>query len=101
MDEEASARRVGRRTPSQPSTAVAGSPPPARAAENLPLPDRFHGRPRRGKLDSEQVALYDRFGIEVPFVRIGNPERRYFRISAQLYNSLPQYEYLAECLDRL
>ncbi|HPC61259.1 MAG TPA: aminotransferase class V-fold PLP-dependent enzyme [Verrucomicrobiota bacterium] len=67
----------------------------------LPLPDRFQGRPRRGKLDSEQVALYDRFGIEVPFVRIGNPERRYFRISAQLYNSLPQYEYLAECLDRL
>jgi hypothetical protein len=55
----------------------------------LPLPDRFSSRPRRGKLDSEQVALYDRFGIEVPFVRIGNPERRYFRISAQLYTAFP------------
>lgn len=67
----------------------------------LPLPDRFQGRPRRGKLDPEQVALFDRFGIEVPFVRIGNPERRYFRISAQVYNRLAQYEYLAECFDRI
>lgn len=67
----------------------------------LPLPDRFQGRPRRGKLDPEQVTLYDRFGIEVPLVRIGKPERRYFRISAQVYNSLVQYEYLAECFGRL
>jgi isopenicillin-N epimerase len=67
----------------------------------LPLPDRFQGRPRSGRIDPEQIQLYDRFGIEVPFFRFGQPERRYFRISAQLYNSLAEYEYLAYALRRL
>jgi isopenicillin-N epimerase len=64
----------------------------------LPLPARFQGRPKAGKIDPEQLRLYDEFGIEVPFFRIGRPENRYFRISAQLYNSLGDYERLAEAL---
>jgi isopenicillin-N epimerase len=64
----------------------------------LPLPQRFQGRPKTSKIDPEQLRLYDEFGIEVPFFRIGQPERRYFRISAQIYNSLPQYEYLGKAL---
>jgi isopenicillin-N epimerase len=64
----------------------------------LPLPPRFQGRPKTGKIDSEQSCLYDQFGIEVPFFRLGSPERRYFRISAQLYNSLAEYQYLARAL---
>jgi len=64
----------------------------------IPLPERFQGRPKEGKIDAEQLALYDRFGIEVPFVRVGDPPRRYFRISAQLYNSPAEYEYLAEAI---
>ena len=64
----------------------------------LPLPQKFQGLPRSGKIDSEQLRLYDEFGMEVPFFRIGQPERRYFRISAHLYNSLADYEYLAEAL---
>jgi hypothetical protein len=32
---------------------------------------------------------------------MGRPERRYFRISAHIYNSLPEYEYLAEALSAL
>ena len=68
------------------------------AMATLPLPEPFQGRPKSGKIDAEQLRLYDEFGIEVPFVRIGQSGRRYFRISAQLYNSLAEYEYLAKAL---
>lgn len=64
----------------------------------LPLPERFQGVPRSEKIDAEQQRLYDRFRIEVPFVRMGRPERRYFRVSAHIYNSLPEYKYLGEAL---
>lgn len=67
----------------------------------IPLPERFQGRPRTGKIDAEQLRLYDRFRIEVPFIRMGKPERRYFRISAQLYNRIEEYDYLASALRRL
>jgi isopenicillin-N epimerase len=67
----------------------------------LPLPLRFQGRPRSGKIDAEQLRLYDKFGIEVPFFRLGQPKRRYFRISAQLYNSLADYQALADALKSL
>jgi isopenicillin-N epimerase len=79
---------------------VAAPCPPSMlgAMATLPLPERFQGRPRTGKIDPEQLLLYDRFGIEAPLVRFGRPERRFFRISAQVYNTLPEYEYLAEAL---
>ena len=64
----------------------------------LPLPQRFQGVPRSGRIDAEQERLYDRFRIEVPLMRVGQPERRYFRISAHIYNSLPEYKYLGESL---
>jgi isopenicillin-N epimerase len=64
----------------------------------LPLPDGFQGRPKAGRIDEEQSLLYDRYGIEVPFFRIGQPVRRYFRVSAQLYNSLSDYDYLGNAL---
>lgn len=67
----------------------------------VPLPRRFQKVARAGKIDAEQLQLYDRFRIEVPFNRAGEPARRYFRISAQLYNSFADYEYLAEALQRL
>jgi isopenicillin-N epimerase len=65
----------------------------------LPLPARFQGRPKSGRIDPEQRRLYDQFGIEVPFFRIGHPEKRWFRLSAQLYNSLADYECLANGLN--
>jgi len=67
----------------------------------IPLPERFQSVPLSGKIDPEQLRLYDDFGIEVPFNRFGQPERRWLRISAQLYNSPADYEYLAAALDRL
>jgi isopenicillin-N epimerase len=71
------------------------------AMATIPLPKHFQGQPRTGKIDAEQLRLYDRFKIEVPFIRMGKPERRYFRISAQLYNSINEYEYLATALLRI
>ena len=71
------------------------------AMATLPLPERFQAVPRSGKIDVEQQRLYDRFRIEVPLMRFGRPERRYFRISAHIYNSLPEYKLLAEALSAL
>jgi isopenicillin-N epimerase len=68
------------------------------AMATLPLPAPFQSRPRGGKIDPEQLGFYDEYGIEVPLLRFGSPERRYFRISAHLHNSLADYAYLAEVL---
>ena len=68
------------------------------AMATLPLPEPFQGRPKSGKIDAEQLRLYDEFGIEVPLFRFGAPECRYFRVSAHLHNSLAEYNYLAQAL---
>ncbi|WP_425397004.1 aminotransferase class V-fold PLP-dependent enzyme [Aeoliella sp.] len=75
----------------------------------IPLP--IVPEPNREKLlaretyfaDALQDALLTRHHIQVPIIRPSKPGqpwngRRYVRISAQLYNSLEQYEYLAEAL---
>ena len=67
----------------------------------VPLPGRLQATPAAGKIDAEQLQLYDRFGIEVPFSRIGRPARRYLRFSAQLYNGAADYHFLAGALNRL
>jgi isopenicillin-N epimerase len=67
----------------------------------IPLPDQFQGMPKSGRIDDEQLRLYDSCRIEVPFFRIGHPMRRYFRISAQIYNSLSDYKRLGEALVKL
>jgi isopenicillin-N epimerase len=80
------------------------------AMATLSLPERLQGNSRKqrpsqvralGNMEPLQLRLYDQFGIEVPFMRLGKPERRYLRISAQIYNSLNEYEYLAQALGRL
>ncbi len=71
------------------------------AMATVPLPERFQGTAKNGKIDAEQLSLYDRFGVEVPFVRAGDPAKRYFRISAQIYNSIDDYVQLASSLVRL
>jgi isopenicillin-N epimerase len=64
----------------------------------IPLPAGLPDARRREKIDAEQAELYDRYAIEVPLNRFGNPSRRWFRISAQIYNSMAEYEYLAAVL---
>jgi isopenicillin-N epimerase len=65
------------------------------------LPEGFQGRALNGRFEEEQVRLYRDFGIEVPFLRIGKQSERYIRVSAQLYNTVQEYEYLAEALARM
>jgi selenocysteine lyase/cysteine desulfurase len=47
------------------------------------------------------MRLYDEFRIEVPLVRFAQPERRWFRVSTQIYNSIAQFEYLAQAIEAL
>ena len=69
----------------------------------LPLPARFQtgDGPSSAvieRFDPDQTRLFREHHIEVPFVRWGTPPRRWFRISAQAYNSLEDYERLAAAL---
>ena len=67
---------------------------------SLPLPDATSTAPPKSPLyaDPLQDQLRDRWGIEVPIIPWPEPPHRLVRISAQLYNSLPNYARLAEAL---
>jgi isopenicillin-N epimerase len=67
----------------------------------IPMPEKLQSAPPSGKIDREQLRLYDKFGIEVPLMRFGQPERRWLRVSAQIYNSPAEYAYLAAAMNRL
>ena len=67
----------------------------------VPLPARLQNRPPAGKIDADQLRLYDEFGIEVPFNRIGQPPIRYLRVSAQIYNTVAQYRRLNRAVQML
>lgn len=67
----------------------------------VPLPARLQDRAPTGKIDADQLRLYDEFGIEVPFNRIGQPPTRYLRISVQVYNTIEDYQQLGRALDAL
>jgi isopenicillin-N epimerase len=42
--------------------------------------------------------LFKRYNIEVPVFLFPTAPQQWMRISAQLYNSMEQYDYLIECL---
>jgi len=65
------------------------------------LPEKFQGRSLKGRFELEQVQLYKKFGIEVPFLRIGLPAARFLRVSAHLYNTIEEYKYLADALGQI
>jgi isopenicillin-N epimerase len=48
-----------------------------------------------------QDTLREKYQIEVPIISWPAPPKRLLRLSAQLYNSLPQFERLAEALEEL
>lgn len=66
----------------------------------VPLPDATDGRAPVSPLylDPLQDRLLERHRIEVPIVPWPAPPKRLVRVSAQMYNSLPQYELLASAL---
>jgi isopenicillin-N epimerase len=66
----------------------------------VPLPDGPRRQwPRLPFNESPlQDALRTKYKIEVPIISWPAPPRRLLRVSAQVYNALPQYERLAEAL---
>lgn len=67
---------------------------------SVPLADSTETAPPSSPLyaDPLQDRLRNEFSIEVPIVPWPAPPKRVLRVSAQLYNSLPQYHALAEAL---
>jgi isopenicillin-N epimerase len=65
---------------------------------NIPLPDcdavtmKYHT-----SLEFKKM-LFEKYKIEVPIFNFPKAPKQWLRISAQLYNSIEQYAYLAECL---
>ncbi|MBW4487809.1 MAG: aminotransferase class V-fold PLP-dependent enzyme [Trichocoleus desertorum ATA4-8-CV12] len=59
----------------------------------VPLPN--------GSYQALQTALLNQYGIEVPIVPWPGGQKRLVRVAAQIYNTVPQYEYLAQALVEL
>jgi isopenicillin-N epimerase len=70
---------------------------------SIPLPDAPDNQPPALPLYSDplQDQLRLRHGIEVPIIPWPAPPKRLLRVSAQLYNALPQYQLLAGALKGL
>jgi isopenicillin-N epimerase len=70
---------------------------------SFPLPDAPNAAPPKSPLylDPLQETLLRDYGLEVPVIPWPAPPKRLLRISAQLYNSVPQYEVLAAALRSL
>jgi isopenicillin-N epimerase len=66
----------------------------------VPIPDAPHSEPPISPLyaDPLQDRLLARYAVEVPVIPWPALPKRLLRISAQLYNSLPQYQLLADAL---
>ena len=69
---------------------------------SVPIPDAVTGEQSKDPLytDVLQTHLMEKHGIEVPIIPWPAPPKRLLRISAQFYNSLPQYRLLAEAMAR-
>jgi isopenicillin-N epimerase len=69
----------------------------------IPLPDATPDTLPRLPLNESplQDVLREKYQIEVPIISWPAPPKRLLRLSAQLYNSLPQYERLAKALVEL
>ncbi|MGD1804231.1 aminotransferase class V-fold PLP-dependent enzyme [Dapis sp. BLCC M126] len=65
------------------------------------LPDEGKNEVYSGLIPLLQNDLWEKFRIEVPIVPWPHKRQRLLRISAQIYNSYSQYEYLAEALVKL
>ncbi len=70
------------------------------ALASVPLPDGASSEPPTTPLylDPLQDLLLEKHRLEVPVIPWPAPPRRLLRISAQLYNTLPQYQRLARAL---
>ncbi|MEG4027867.1 MULTISPECIES: aminotransferase class V-fold PLP-dependent enzyme [unclassified Microcoleus] len=67
----------------------------------VPLADSQSDVVAKGGIPPLQEALWEIFKIEVPVIPWPDASKQLVRISAQLYNTLPQYQYLANALVEL
>jgi isopenicillin-N epimerase len=65
---------------------------------SVPIPDGLSASAPALYGDPLQDALLETFGIEVPIVPWPRPPKRLLRISAQIYDTAAEYEYLCETL---
>jgi isopenicillin-N epimerase len=67
----------------------------------IPLPSSFGvSEYSANGIDTLQDWLWKDYAIEVPIIPWVNPTQRLIRVSAQLYNHLDQYRYLAQALSK-
>ena len=64
-------------------------------------PDGFPEQPNALGVDPLQDRLLAEYGIEVPLQPWPQAPQRHVRVSAQLYNSIEEYQRLAEALEAL
>ena len=64
----------------------------------LPLPSSSSGGIPLHEPDPLHETLQKKYGIQIPVWSWESPQGRYIRISAQLYNHVDEYHYLAEAL---
>ncbi len=64
----------------------------------LPLPGESTGGIPLHEPDPLHEVLMEKYSIQIPVWTWASPKGRYIRISAQLYNHIDQYKYLAEVL---
>lgn len=68
------------------------------ALASIPLPDPRPGAPAEGLSPEGLIDWFRARGVETWLCAWPRPERRLIRVSAQLYNSLPQFRRLARLL---
>jgi isopenicillin-N epimerase len=66
----------------------------------VPLPDAGDDTPMPRGADALKARLFDEHRIELPIAAWPTPGKRLLRISAQIYNSLDQYQVLVEALGK-
>jgi isopenicillin-N epimerase len=68
------------------------------AIATIQLPEKFGIPTPIAGIDPLQDWLWEKFQIEVPIIPWVNPNQKLIRVSAQMYNDVEQYRYLAQVL---
>lgn len=67
---------------------------------NIPMPNSEEFAMYSKDKKSLKEILFEKYSIEVPIFLFPSAPNQWLRISAQLYNSMEQYDYLIDCLKK-